>query len=177
ARWPSVTDNGGIFGPGRLITEPTTNLRLRSLGPELYFILNVHTLPERSDLLAKAFALYGKADAAYAGHGDVSVPLALETINVFITQILNIALGWAIIRRKSFRHPLQLVVSAYVSYSVILYFWLQHISSYRAMEERTVASFLLLYLANLPWLAGYGYLASRSFVAILRRFKSADHPG
>jgi cholestenol Delta-isomerase len=150
---------------------------LASLSIELYYVLNVHTLPERTDLFAKAYALYGKADRAYDGYGDVSVPLALETINVFVTQILNLILVWAIVRRKAFRHPLQLTVSAYVTYSVVFYLWLQQVSHYQAMPHRTVAAYLILVLANLPWLAGYLYLGYQSFLAIFRRFSAVDGLG
>jgi hypothetical protein len=149
---------------------------LSALSIELYYILNVHTLPERMDLFAKAYALYGKADRTYDGYGDVSVALALETINVFVTQILNLILAWAIVRRKAFRYPLQLAVSAYVTYSVVFYLWLQQVSHYENMPHRTVEAFLLLLLANLPWLAGYGYLGYRSFLVILRRFSAVESP-
>ena len=148
---------------------------LAALSIELYYILNVHTLPERTDLFAKAYAWYGKADRTYDGYGDVSVALALETINVFVTQILNLILVWAIVGRKVFRYPLQLAVSAYVTYSVVFYQWLQQVSHYENMPHKTVEAYLL-FLANLPWLAGYGYLGYRSFLVILRRFSVVGSP-
>jgi hypothetical protein len=137
---------------------------------ELYFIVYAQSIPERSDLIAEGFTLYGKADGAYAGIGDVNLPIALETINVFVTQPLNLLLAWAIVAKKRWRQPLQLTVSAYLVYSVVLYFWLQSVSGYEYMTDKSALAFLLLYGANLPWLAGYGYMAYRSFTAVLRRF-------
>jgi hypothetical protein len=134
---------------------------------ELYYLLDLHSIAHNTDPLAEGLRFYGRSDRVYAGHGDTSLAVALEGINVFVTQPLNVILAWAIIRRKAYRHPLQLTVSAYVTYSVVLYLTVQSVSGYRYMQHKSVLAYLVLYVANLPWLAGYGYLAHHSFTALL----------
>ncbi|HEX2314826.1 MAG TPA: emopamil-binding family protein [Thermomonospora sp.] len=151
---------------------------------ELYFVVHHRDLPQRDDLFARLYEIYGAGDQAYYGRGDVHVPFALETINVFVTQVLNGILIWAIVRRRPYRHPLQLAVSSYVAYSVVLYFWIAHVSGYPGMPEKDWWGYLIFYAPNLPWLLGHLYLAHRSFGAIVRQFaprstepSAVRHPG
>jgi hypothetical protein len=138
---------------------------------ELFWVRHSDELVARSetDLMAAAFRLYGAADSAYY---DAVTPytLGLETFQVFVTQPLCLWLAFAILARKPYRHALQLAVGAYVSYSVVLYFWTAHLSGYANMRSRDLPTFLLYYGANLPWLLGHLYMAYDSGRAITARF-------
>jgi hypothetical protein len=139
---------------------------------ELYWVLYADQLVARSqtDLLAYWFSLYGEADRAY--YDEVTpFTLGLETLNVFVTQWLNLWLVFAILKRKPYRYPLQLTLGAYLSYSVVLYFWTAHLSGYAAMPQRSFYSFFLFITPNLPWLLGYLYLAYDAFGAISQAFR------
>lgn len=140
---------------------------------ELYWIVYADTLVARSqtDWIAYLYSIYGEADRAYY---DSVTPftLGLETINVFVTQILNGWLIWAILRKTRYRYALQLTVGSYLTYSVILYFWVFHLAEYADMQVQSAYSFFILIAPNLPWLLGYLYLtwdAYRAIVAAERR--------
>ena len=137
---------------------------------ELYFVMHYRDINTQQHLFARGFQIYAAGDNAYYGHGNIYVPFALETINVFFTQVLNVALIWAIMKRRAYRYPLQLAVSAYMSYSLIFYFWLAHVSGYPGMPERNAWGVFIFVTPNLPWLIGNFYLAYRAFVVIQRRF-------
>jgi hypothetical protein len=124
---------------------------------ELYFVLHYRDVREQTHFFARAYAIYGAGDQAYYGRGDVYVPLALETLNVFFTQALNALLVWAIVKRRAYRHPLQLLVSSYLTYSVVFYFWVNHVSGYANMPEKTA------------WLLGHAWMAWQSFAVMARR--------
>src|SRR6185503_4387354 len=70
---------------------------------------------------------------------------AQEAINVFWTTGLNVWLIWAIVKRRAYRHVLQLALGSYHSYSVILYWLAGHLSGYEGMRSRTVYAFILFY--------------------------------
>lgn len=144
---------------------------------ELYFVIHYRDINTRKDIFARGFEIYADGDQAYYGHGNIYVPLALESINVFFTQVLNGVLIWAIVKRRAYRYPLQLAVSAYVSYSVVFYLWLAHVSGYPSMPVRSGWGFFIFITPNLPWLLGHLYLAYRAFVAIQRRFQNAPDAG
>ena len=137
---------------------------------ELYWVLYADQLVARSqtDLLAYGFSFYGEADRAYY---DRVTPFTkgLETLNVFVTQWLNLWLGYAILKRKPYRYALQLTLGAYLTYSVVLYFWAAHLSGYEGMQQRSLYAFVMFIVPNLPWLVGYLYLGCDAFRAITRR--------
>lgn len=140
---------------------------------ELYWIVHADALPARSaqDWIAYLYSIYGEADRAYY---DSVTPftLGLETINVFVTQILNLWLIWAILRNSAYRYALQLAVGSYLTYSVVLYFWVFHLAGYADMSSRTPYTFFVLIAPNLPWLLGYFYLAWDAFRAIVAAERS-----
>ena len=140
---------------------------------ELYFILHYRDIREQSHFFASAYRAYGVGDAAYYGKGDVYVPLALETLNVFFTQGLNLLLMWGIVKRRAWRHPLQLLVSSYLTYSVVFYFWVNIVSGYANMPEKTPWAFFIFFAPNLPWLLGHAWMAWQSFVVMARRMRAA----
>ena len=138
---------------------------------ELYFILHYRDIREQTGFFASCYRIYGAGDTAYYGRGDLYVPLALETINVFFTQGLNALLIWGIVKRRAWRHPLQLVVSSYLAYSVLLYFWIQHVSGYAQMPEHNGWGYFIFYVPNLPWLLAHLWMGWVSFAAIAKRFR------
>ena len=135
---------------------------------ELYWIVYADSLVARSqtDWIAHLYSIYGEADRAYF---DSVTPftLGLETINVFVTQILNVWLIWAILRKSRYRYALQLTVGSYLTYSVILYFWVFHLAEYTDMQYQSAYTFFILIVPNLPWLLGYLYLAWDAYHAII----------
>jgi hypothetical protein len=143
---------------------------------ELYWVLYADQLVARSqtDLIAHGFRFYGEADSAYYEH-VTPFSLGLETLNVFVTQWLNLWLAYAILKHKPYRYALQLTLGAYLTYSLVLYFWTAHLSGYSGMRQRSFFAFFLLVTANLPWLVGYLYLGYDAFRAITRRFR--ESPG
>jgi len=127
---------------------------------ELYWLVYRDQLVARAphELFARLFQIYGDADRAY--YDRVSpLAIALEGINVYFTQLLNIWLMVAIVGRRHYRHVLQLLVGSYLTYSVILYFWAAHVTGYPDMRYQSPYTFFLFYAPNLPWLLGYAYMA------------------
>jgi len=126
---------------------------------ELYYVVaHDHIVAEAGrNPLAWLLSLYGPSDRAYF---DAPSPLTLtlEGFNIVVTQPIGLALAYAIWRRRDWRWPLQLAVSAYVTYSVILYFTIAHVSGMAGMTDHSVRSFAIFYGANLPWLAGYTWM-------------------
>jgi hypothetical protein len=128
---------------------------------ELYWLIFNQAMESRSDLMARAFALYWPADSTYRVPGRSvakSFTLALEGVNTFITPCLSFVLVWGILKRRPFRHALQLIIATYSLYSVLLYYLVAHISGY--------ATFLLLYLVTAPWFVGYAWMGWDAFQAL-----------
>lgn len=139
---------------------------------ELYWIVYADSLVARShtDWIAYLYSIYGEADRAYF---DSVTPftLGLETINVFVSQILNVWLIWAILAEKRYRYALQLTVGSFLTYSVVLYFWVFHLAEYADMQYQSAYTFIILIVPNLPWLLGYLYLAWDAYRAIIGQQK------
>jgi hypothetical protein len=140
---------------------------------ELYWVVYADQLVARSDsdLLAYGFSFYGEADSAYYDH-VTPLSLGLETLNVYVTQWLNLWLAYAILKHKPYRYALQLALGAYLTYSLVLYFWTAHLSGYAGMRERSFYTFFMFVTPNLPWLLGYLYLAYDAIRAINARFRA-----
>ena len=126
---------------------------------------------DHTGLMVDLLRLYSAADNAYYGPVH-AFPLALESFNVFFTQPLNLWLIWAILKRRPYRHALQLALGAYVSYSVILYFWTTHLAGYDRMNGVSAGNLFLFFTPNLPWLVAHLYMAWDSGQAISRRFEA-----
>ncbi|WP_181690409.1 EXPERA domain-containing protein [Streptomyces sp. NBRC 110611] len=136
---------------------------------ELYFLLNFQDIHVQTGSFARLFEIYGAGDRTYYGEGDVHLPYALETINVFAMQILNCLLGYAIVRHRSWRHPLQLLIGTYLAGSVVLYFWHAHVAGYPDMPDHRLWNYFIFYAPNLPWLVGNAWLAAVSYRYFVRR--------
>jgi hypothetical protein len=137
---------------------------------ELYWLLHRNELPALAgtQFYARLFRIYSAGDRHYYDP-VTALPVALESINVYFTQILNAWLIYAIVKRRAYRHPLQLLVSSYVAYSVILYFAEAHFAGYAAMLDKSAWGFFIFWVPNLPWLLGHMYMAADSFVALSRQ--------
>jgi hypothetical protein len=145
---------------------------------ELYFVLFHGTLPARHDVFADAYRLYGRGDRNYYNGPDPYLPLALEALNIAVTQIVNLVLIWAILRARWWRHALQLIMASYLTYSVVLYFTATTWSSLGSTALwRGRAGLILFIVPNLPWLLGPIYLGYQSAVTILRALRARESTG
>lgn len=142
---------------------------------EAYWVVHNDSMQGRHDVVARLLALYWPADRNYRVPGrDVakSFTLALESINAFVTQWLNLVLIWAIARGRRWRHVLQLVVATYTFYGTVLYYYVAHLSGYAVLAYRGTYPFVMFYAANAPWLLGCGWLMWDAVDAILRQRSS-----
>ena len=146
---------------------------LAALTLELYFVVHHDHLSGRADLAARAFAFYGRGDRGYYDHVS-NFELGLESFNILFTQGLNLLLLAGILRRSVWRYPLQLSVSSYVCYSTTLYLLSNHLSEYAEMPRHDVASMLIFYGPNLPWVLGTGWLAWDAVRAISTAFREVE---
>ncbi|MCZ0997389.1 emopamil-binding family protein [Streptomyces mirabilis] len=144
---------------------------LLAFSVELYFILHFRDINHQSNAVASLFQVYGAGDRAYYGQGDVYFPFALETLNVFVTQVFNVLLAAAVLRDKPYRYPLQLGVCSYVAYSVVLYFWRAAVDGFANMPEHDAWGFFIFFAPNLPWLAGNALLVVSAGRAVTARFR------
>jgi hypothetical protein len=139
---------------------------------ELYWLIFNQEMESRTDLVARALAIYWPADYTYRVPGypvEKAFTLSLEGVNTLLTPILSGLLIWAILTRKRYRYPLQLTIATYTCYGTFLYFSVAHISSYAVFEYKSVYTYLLFYLVNLPWLVGYAWIGWDAYWEILRR--------
>jgi hypothetical protein len=145
-----------------------------ALSLELYWLIFNQVMETRTDLFAQILSLYWPADYGWRIPGNApqkAVSLALETVNVFITPWLSLGLIWAIVKRRPYRFPLQLVIGTYTSYGTLVYFLIAHFSDYAGFDVKGVYEFALFHLANSPWLVGYGWFAWDAFRNIVSRLQ------
>jgi hypothetical protein len=141
---------------------------------DLRWVLNHDHLPRiaSTDWLGAMYRSYSVADRGYYDRVGM-FELALEVINVTVTQVLNLALLAAIFRRSPWRYPLQLAVGSYVAYSVMLDYWVAAAWGYPNMPHKTPYAFLLFYGASMPWLLAHLYIAWDAARAVNTRFRAA----
>lgn len=163
-----------ISGKDRLIIALLTFFLVIAFSLELYWVLLNDELVARADheLFAYLFKIYGDADRGYFDRISPTA-VGLEQINVFISQVANAWLLWAIVQRRYYRHILQLTLGSYLAYSVVLYFWAAHASGYPDMRYASPYTYFLFYAPNLPWLLGYGYMACDSIRALASHLRAA----
>jgi hypothetical protein len=138
---------------------------------ELYWIIFNQVMESRADLFATILWLYFPADHSWRIEGysvAKALSLSLEGVNVFLTPVLSANLVWAILARRPYRYALQLLISTYTVYGTCLYYSVGHISGYANFEYKAVYTYAMFYLANLPWLVGYGWLAYEAYRALAR---------
>src|SRR5262245_30388142 len=142
---------------------------------ELYWLIFNQEMESRTDLFARALALYWPADYTYRIPGypiEKALPLSLEGVNTLLTPIPSLVLIWAILARKPYRYPLQLVIATYTFYGTFLYYSVAHISDYKVFEHKSAYTFLLFYLANMPWFAGYAWIGWDAYREIVRALRT-----
>jgi hypothetical protein len=143
---------------------------------EAYWLVNNDDMETRTSILAKGLALYWPADKTYrvSGHDlPKAFTLAVESVNVCVTQFLQLWLIFSIVRKKHYRHVLQLTLATYTWYGTFLYYYVAHISGYQVFEYRGTYPFLMFYVCNAPWFFAYGWMAWDSMRAILVRLRDA----
>jgi hypothetical protein len=142
---------------------------------EAYFLIFNQTLEQRSDLFVKALSLYWPADYTYRISGfplEKCFTFALESVNTCVTQLISFVLVYAILKRKPYRHALQLTVATYTFYGTFLYYYVAHLSGYKVFAYKGAYPYLMFYLANLPWFAAYLWMAWESYRAIVKKYQS-----
>jgi EXPERA (EXPanded EBP superfamily) len=138
---------------------------------ELYWLVFNQEMDSRTDLFARALAIYWPIDYTYRIPGypiEKAFTLSLELVNSLLTPILSVVLIWAILARKPYRYPLQLVIASYTFYGVFLYYSVAHISGYAVFEYKSAYSYLLFYLINMPWFVGYAWIGWDAYREIVR---------
>ena len=137
---------------------------------ELYWVIFNQEMESRTDLFARILAVYWPADYTYRVPGypiEKAFTLSLEGVNSLVTPILSGLLIWAIVTRKRYRYPLQLTIATYTWYGTFLYFSVAHISGYAVFESKSAYTYLLFYLANLPWFVGYTWIGWDAYCEIV----------
>jgi len=138
---------------------------------ELYWLIFNQEMESRTDLIARALAIYWPADYNYRIPGypiEKAFPLSVEGVNTLLTPILSVVLIWAIVARKPYRYPLQLVIATYTFYGTLLYYSVGHISGYAVFEYKSAYTYLLFYLVNMPWFVGYAWIGWDAYREIVR---------
>jgi EXPERA (EXPanded EBP superfamily) len=138
---------------------------------ELYWLVFNQEIAGRTDLFARALAIYWPADYTYRVPGypiEKAFTLSIEGVNTLLTPIVSVVLIWAIFARKPYRYPLQLVIATYTSYGTFLYYSVAHISGYAVFEYKSAYTYLLFYLVNMPWFAGYAWIGCDAYREIVR---------
>jgi hypothetical protein len=97
----------------------------------------------------------------------------LESFHIFVTQWLIIWLIRAVARRWAYRHVLQVAVGSYVAYSTLVYLAAKHLTGYPLMPAKEPSAFLILYLANLPWVIGNLLIAADGARGLIRLVTAA----
>ncbi len=145
---------------------------------EGYYVLFHQELERRDDIFVRLLSLYWSADYTYRVPGyalEKCFSLSLEGVNTLVTQPLSFLLVYGIVKRRPWRHVLQLTLATYTFYGTFLYYSVGHLSGYKGFAHRGIENFLLFYLCNLPWFVGYAWMAFDAMRAITRRF-TESHP-
>ena len=164
-----------MSGRDRAIVAMLLFFSLFNVTFDLYLVWNAERLPSMvaTDWAAWLWGLYTSADRFW-----VVAPwsFAQEFLNVYVTTIVNVWLVYAIVTRRPYRHPLQLTLGAWMSYSVVLYFLAGHVSGYAGMRERSVPLLAFFYGVTLPWLLAHAFMTWDSYRAITARFVRGSAP-
>lgn len=161
----------GLPAKDKVIVGLIVAFTVVALTLELYWLMFNQGMESRTDVFARALALYWPADYTYRIPGypiEKAFTLSLEGVNTFFTPIPSLVLIWAILARKRYRYPLQLVIATYTFYGTFLYYSVAHISGYAVFQHQSAYTYLLFYLVNMPWFAGYGWIGWDAFREIVR---------
>ncbi len=132
---------------------------------ELYWLVFNQEMENRIDVLARALAC-----RLHQSHPRVekAFDFVARGMNTLFTPIPSFVLIWAILARKSYRYPLQLVIATYTVYGRSSTTASRIISGYAVFEYKTAYTCLLFYLVNMPWFVGYGWMGWDAFREIVR---------
>lgn len=107
---------------------------------EAYWLVFHDQMEQRTDVFAGLLSIYWPADRTYriAGYGpEKAFTLSRESMNTLVFQWFNVALIYAIAKRRPWRHALQVVLATCVGYGTVLYYSVAHLSGYAVFERRT----------------------------------------
>jgi hypothetical protein len=144
---------------------------------EGYWLLHHNEMESRTDFAARLLKIYWPMDYTFRipGYGmEKAVTLSVESINTCVSQWFNLLLIWAIVKRKAWRHPLQMILATYTAYGTVLYYYVAHLSGYKVMAEKTPMNLFLFYLINAPWLIFCIYMVYDSVRACTRALASQN---
>src|ERR1700742_327170 len=82
---------------------------------ELYWLVFNQVMESRTDILGRVWAIYWPADYTYRVTGypvEKAFTLSLEGVNTLLTPLPSALLIWAILKRRPYRYPLQLLIGA-----------------------------------------------------------------
>jgi hypothetical protein len=135
---------------------------------ELYWLIFHDSMLQRTDIFAKLLSIYWPCDRTYRDPGmdnAIAFTMGVESLNVLMKP-LDVLLIWAIVKRKPWRHSLQLPLAMCLAYGTILYYYVAHLSGYLVFTVHAPYVYWMFYGINAPWLIGYGYLVYDSCRAI-----------
>lgn len=128
---------------------------------DLQWVIHAHELPALmpSHWIARLYQGFAAVDHGYfdrVGQGE----LALETVNITLTQALYVLLLVALLRRWPVRVALQIGIGAAMAYSVLFNWTAAAVTGFANMDERSLGSFALFFGASSPWLLGHLYFVA-----------------
>ena len=135
---------------------------------ELYWLIFNQAMENRTDLLARAFALYWPADPTYRIPGFSPSPSRSRSKASTLSSRRAFRLCSSGLFSRVGHSVMQLTIPTYTLYSVLLYYLVAHISGYAVFENKDATTFLLFYLVNAPWFVGYAWMACDAFQALTR---------
>lgn len=168
---------GGSSGLGNMAANEKASLSVIAFFAviaytlELLWLYHAFDWPTQTGFWAQMARYYGMGDRAYWDQPSY-FEVGLESFNVFFIVSTELWLGYAILRRRVYRWPLQLCIGGYLSYSVLYYFTAK--IAFPQMERQDVASYAMLIVPNLPWLFGGVWLAWDAGAVILKAVRSTE---
>ncbi|HVH80426.1 MAG TPA: hypothetical protein VM782_13610, partial [Stellaceae bacterium] len=108
---------------------------------ELLWLYHAFDWPTQTGIWATGARYYGMGDRAYWDQPSY-FEVGLESFNVFFIVASELWLGYAILRRRLYRWPLELCVGGYLTYSVLYYFTVK--IAFPQMFTQDAASYTML---------------------------------
>lgn len=136
---------------------------------EVLWLYHAFEWPTQSGFWGAGARYYGMGDRGYWDQPSY-FEVGLESFNVVFIVGSELWLGYAILRRRAYRWPLQLCIGSYLTYSVIYYFTVKIV--FPQMLTQDAASYAMLILPNLPWLFGGAWWLGEASVVILKAQRS-----
>ena len=138
---------------------------------ELLWLYHAFDWPTQTGIWATGARYYGMGDRAYWDQPSY-FEVGLESFNVFFIVSTELWLGYAILRRRLYRWPLELCIGGYLTYSVIYYFTVK--IAFPQMFAQDITSYTMLIVPNLPWLFGGAWWIWDASAVILRAVRGTD---